>query len=297
MKLLDLVGRALPPEPWAEGDNIPWHEPGFSARMLREHLSQEHDAASRRTTVVDQHVAWIHRALLEGRPAHILDLGCGPGLYCNRLARLGHRCVGVDYSPASIAHARAEAEAEGLSCRYEMADLRAVDFGGGFDLAMLIFGELNIFRPEQGVALLRRAHSALAPGGVLLLEAHTYAAVRQIGEGASTWATSTSGLFSDSPHLRLTEHFWSSESGVATTRYYVVDAESSEVTRYAQSFQAYTQEGYNRLLQKCGFADVVFVPALTGEAPAAEADLLVIVARRETLDQGGLSRGPFLGLS
>lgn len=67
---------------------------------------------------------------------------------------------------------------------------------------------------------------------------------------------------------------------MATTRHYVVDAASDEVTRYAQSFQAYTQEGYNRLLQTCGFADVVFVPALTGEAPAEEADLLVIVARR-----------------
>ena len=27
------------PEPWDEGDNIPWNEPGFSRRMLREHLT------------------------------------------------------------------------------------------------------------------------------------------------------------------------------------------------------------------------------------------------------------------
>ena len=43
MQLLELLGRALPPEPWQEGDNIPWHEPGFSARMLREHGSGVRD--------------------------------------------------------------------------------------------------------------------------------------------------------------------------------------------------------------------------------------------------------------
>ena len=48
MKLGDLIDRALPPAAWSEGDNIPWHEPGFSERMLAEHLTDAHDAASRR---------------------------------------------------------------------------------------------------------------------------------------------------------------------------------------------------------------------------------------------------------
>ena len=47
MKLLDVV-RRHPIEPWSGVHKIPWDEPEFSARMLREHLSQEHDAASRR---------------------------------------------------------------------------------------------------------------------------------------------------------------------------------------------------------------------------------------------------------
>ena len=52
MNLLDLIHRASPPAPWAEGDKIPWNDPDFSRRMLREHLSQAHDAASRR---IDHH--------------------------------------------------------------------------------------------------------------------------------------------------------------------------------------------------------------------------------------------------
>ena len=56
MNLSDLVNRSLNPQPWVEGDHIPWDEPGFSARMLREHLSQEHNAASRRYEIIDQQV-------------------------------------------------------------------------------------------------------------------------------------------------------------------------------------------------------------------------------------------------
>ena len=103
MKLMDIVRRQRVPKPWSEGEKIPWNDPEFSRRMLDEHLSQAHDAASRRFEIIDKHVDWIHTHVLKGNPTRILDLGCGPGLYTNRLARLGHHCVGIDFSPASIA--------------------------------------------------------------------------------------------------------------------------------------------------------------------------------------------------
>ena len=56
MNLLDLVKRQPAPIPWAEGEKIPWNEPGFSARMLKDHLNQNHDLASRRLEKVEQQV-------------------------------------------------------------------------------------------------------------------------------------------------------------------------------------------------------------------------------------------------
>ena len=150
MRLLDIVSTHSIPKPWAEGEKIPWNDPEFSKRMLNEHLSQAHDAASRRFEIIDKHVGWIHNNVLKGFPTRILDLGCGPGLYTNRLARLGHQCLGIDFSPASIAYARAQAEAEGLDCKYSQEDIRAADFGDGYGLVMLIFGEFNVFRPVEG---------------------------------------------------------------------------------------------------------------------------------------------------
>jgi SAM-dependent methyltransferase len=280
MQLIDLIGRTLPPKPWVEGDNIPWHEPEFSARMLREHLSQEHDAASRRAVTIDRQVRWIHETLLGGLPSRVLDLGCGPGLYSSRLAHLGHSCLGIDYSLASIAYARAEAQAAGLACRYELADLRQASFGTGFDLALLIFGELNVFRPTDAAALLTRAHDALRPGGALVLEAHTFAAVETIGTSPPTWSSAPAGLFADAPYLLLAENFWDAEARAATTRYYVVDVSNGEVTHYAQSFQAYTARAYDALLRDRGFTNVAVFPALTGSKDQEQQGMVVLVAQR-----------------
>ena len=280
MRLSDLATRLLPPVPWAEGDNIPWHEPPFSARMLAEHLSQAHDAASRRATTIARHIAWLHESVLKNQPGTILDLGCGPGLYTSRLARRGHTCVGIDYSPASIAHARAEAAEQQLACTYIEGDLRATDYGAGYDLALLIFGELNVFARQDASRILTGIHNALKPGGQLVLEPHTLAAVQRIGQHPPAWSVAQRGLFSDTPHLLLREHFWEPAGRVATIRYFVVALADGAVTRYAQSIQGYDDAEYRTLLNDCGFAVRSTDRSLAGDNRSEREEFFAIIAQR-----------------
>ena len=219
MKLTEIVQRVPVPAPWEEGGNIPWNDPAFSRRMLDQHLSQDHDRASRRSDVIDRHVEWIHGTLLKGESGKVLDLCCGPGLYTSRLAALGHNCTGIDFSPASIEHALELSRETGAEVEYVLGDVRDAEPGGGFDLVMLIFGELNVFPPADAALLIRKAHDALVPGGALLLEPQTYDAVRETGESPATWYTTEGGLFSDLSHLCLEEHHWDEESRTATTRF------------------------------------------------------------------------------
>jgi len=281
MKILDLIERKAVPEPWDEGDNIPWSEPGFSERMLTEHLSQAHDMASRRFEAIDTHIEWIHQKLLEGRQSKVLDLGCGPGFYTGRLAKLGHECFGIDYSPASIKYATEQASKEKLSCEYLHEDIRKADFGTGFDLAMLIFGELNVFRPADAKTILKKANHALVGNGILLLEPHSFGAVKSIGEQPSSWYSAKSGLFSDKHHICLEESFWDSNSSTATKRYFIIDASTSNVTRHATTYQAYTDQQYRSLLRECGFEAIEFYPSLGEAKEKYQNDLIAIVARKE----------------
>ncbi len=278
MQIVDVVNREAAPRPWAEGEKIPWDDPAFSSRMLREHLSQSHDAASRRQSLIDQHVATLHQ-LLAGRSARVLDLGCGPGLYTSRLARLGHCCVGYDFGPAAISYARAEAHRDGLACTYVQQDLRAGAFGDGFDLAMMLFGELNVFRPADAAAILAHARNALAPGGLLVLEVSTAEAVQAMGQRPRSWDSSTAGLFADGPHLLLTEAFWDQAERVAVERYYVVDAATGAVQRHASSTQAYSRDEQAAMLVAAGFGAVSHREsmAIDGEVFAG---FEVVIARR-----------------
>jgi len=280
LKLLDIIHRQGVPKPWAEGEKIPWDDPEFSRRMLDEHLSQQHDAASRRFEIIEKHVTWIHNQILKGKPARILDLGCGPGFYTHRLAQLGHQCTGIDFSPASIAYARKQAEEAGLDCEYTQQDIRTAHFGGQYGLVMSIYGEINVFRPEEVKGILAKAHSALVPGGSLLIEPHTYEIVVEIGENPPSWYSTSKGLFSDQPHLVMQENFWDAANQVAIQRYYVIDTESGEVVRHASTTQAYKNEGYHSLLTECGFEKQVFFPALGGDTDHPDGGLMAILAQK-----------------
>ncbi len=280
MNLIDIVNRTPIPIPWTEGEKIPWNEPGFSARMLKEHLTQEHDAASRRFEIIDGQVEWIHGTLLQGRPARVLDLGCGPGLYTSRLARRGCACTGIDFSPASIAYAGKQARKDQLDCTYLEGDVRTAPFGNGYDLAMFIFGEFNVFSPEDARLILEKACAALKTGGWLLLEPHPFEAVREIGLEPSSWYSSTGGLFSPAPHLYLQESFWDEVSATATNRYMIVDAQTGSVFRYGSTMQAYSLDQYKSLLEGAGFKEVEFLPSLGGIEGKVTFHLMGITARK-----------------
>lgn len=261
-----LISRTRIPTEWQK---IPWHDPDFSQRMLREHLAQDHDAASRRAAIIDLHVAWIQRGVLDEKPSAILDLGCGPGFYANRLSRLGHTVTGIDISPASIGYAR-----QHYAGTFILGDVRTCDLGTGYDLVMMVYGELNAFAPEEAAAIIDRAYNALRPGGQLLLEVHTYDVVKCIGQEPASWHTASNGVFSDQPYLCLTESAF--EEDHSLSHYYVFDVASGAMTHYLAMHQAYTDDAYRRLLRR--FERVEFYPSLEGKVSETGQDHLFAIA-------------------
>ena len=279
MDITQIIIRTGTPEPWSEGEKIPWDDPGFSERMLKYHLAQEHDLASRRFEIIDRHVDWIHNRI-EGEPSKILDLACGPGLYSNRLTKLGHSCRGIDFGPASIEYAREQATREEVEVDYVLEDVRTANYGEGNDLALFIYGEFNVFKPDDIKLVLRKAYDSLREGGLFIAEPNRYETVKREGTSPASWYSSQGGLFSPRPHLCLTENFWDQERHVATTRYFIMDAETSDVTLYASSMVGYTREDLEQMLGEVGFRDIVFYESLSGGETDLDKNLEVIEARK-----------------
>src|SRR5450759_3333074 len=115
------------PCPFDPAVELDWGDPVVSRRLLREHLDQTHDGASRRLRTVDDHVRRLQR-LLPPASAHVLDAACGPGLYSVRLAAAGHRVTALDVGPAVVEHARVLARRHHVADRVtaRIADLRTL---------------------------------------------------------------------------------------------------------------------------------------------------------------------------
>ncbi|NLX99236.1 MAG: methyltransferase domain-containing protein [Rhodopirellula sp.] len=239
---------------WDGAYKIPWDHPDFSRRMLREHLSQNHDLASRRVEWIDKQVTWIHRELLQGRPSRILDLGCGPGFYSHRLAKLGHRCLGIDFGPASIEYAN-QNNPDPSWCEFRLGDLRAVDFGGPCDLAMMLYGELNVFAPKESELILRKAHASLVPDGLLIAEVQTAEAVETLGRTESSEYRCESGLFSDNPHCCLTKNQWLEDQKVALQMFTVSEIDADKTQTYRSTTRAWSDNELQALLTEAGFSN------------------------------------------
>ena len=252
------------PDPWDGQYKIPWHDPDFSGRMLAEHLTQDHDLASRKEEVIAAQVQWLHEHACALRPCRVLDIACGPGLYSVRLAELGHGCRGIDFGPASIAYAQEHATPR---CEFVLGDIRSTDFGEGYDVAMLIYGEFNVFPPTEIRRILEKARAALIPGGRLLVETQTAAAVRESGLGPAIAYEASDGLFSASPHRVSVENTWYEEQAIAQQRFEITDLASGAITTYRNTSKAWTEEEIVELLCRAGFGSAQPMPAWPVQTP------------------------------
>jgi 2-polyprenyl-6-hydroxyphenyl methylase/3-demethylubiquinone-9 3-methyltransferase len=97
----------------------------------------------------------------------LLDIGCGGGLLSEPLSRLGAEVVGLDPAPASIAVARAHAEATGARPSYRVGTVEDLAREGEtFDAALAM--EVVEHVADVG-AFVAAAASLVRPGGLIAL--------------------------------------------------------------------------------------------------------------------------------
>ena len=100
---------------------------------------------------------------LAGKSA--LDVGCGAGLLCEPLARMGADVTGVDASPENTSVAALHAEGAGLDIRYVPGELGTLGLGH-FDLVTSM-EVLEHVADKQAFVVQLAAH--LAPDGLMVL--------------------------------------------------------------------------------------------------------------------------------
>jgi SAM-dependent methyltransferase len=216
------------PRPFDPDAELDWGDPAVGRRLLREHLDQEHDGASRRAPIIEKHLTRLRR-LLPRPPADILDAGCGPGLYSVPLAASGYAVVGIDNNDAALRHARRLARKAASGAVFRRVDLRALNAQQEFDTALLIYFVLEGFPRRTQLEVLRRLCSALRPRGRLLAELRVRP--EHPRGRLSTWEVAPFSLFADRPHLLLTDTTWDDRRRVYVLREIAVLDDGSVTVR------------------------------------------------------------------
>jgi 2-polyprenyl-6-hydroxyphenyl methylase / 3-demethylubiquinone-9 3-methyltransferase len=107
-----------------------------------------------------------HPPCLDG--LRILDIGCGGGLLCEPLARLGASVVGADPSPDNIKAAQLHAQRVGLTIDYRVAAAEALaDAGERFEVVLA----MEVVEHVADVGLFVRCCAEMVTQGGLMIAA------------------------------------------------------------------------------------------------------------------------------
>lgn len=278
VELLELIQKyCIKPGIFESGEKHFWDDPHISKMMLEAHLNQFHNAASRKYETIDKTIANLLESGILKPGMKLLDLGCGPGLYAERLARAGIEVVGVDISENSLAYAREAAAQAGLSIEYICKNFFDIDYETEFDAVIQVYGELCVFSDEALEKLLISINKALKKNGVFISDFSTRAG-RLKNPPRRDWQISEGGFWNPGRHLVLQMTFDYPERDIWLDQFIIADEQGCKV--YRNWFHDYSLSSIKKVIEAKGFETVHVWNDLTGEEYSSGGDWIAIAARK-----------------
>lgn len=253
MNLTDIIEFTQKPQLYAEGNAVMWTDAHISEQLLNIHLNPDIDLASRRRSSIESTVDWILDSV-NMEKMNILDLGCGPGLYCEMMAERGHKVTGVDFSMNSIEYARKEARNKGLDIEYVNLNYLELNEENRYDLVMMVFTDFGVLKPHEREILIRNVRRALKPGGTLIFDVLSD---RNLETKVSqrSWEMEESGFWKDRPYLILSDSFLYPDEKVILYQHIVTDeSDNFDVYRFWTHF--FASDDLKPMLEPEGFEDI-----------------------------------------
>ena len=278
LKIDELAEAAKRPRVFGTTNSPFWSDPYISRHILNAHLDPTTDDATRRPPYIELGVEWMDDTIRRyaQHPFSLLDLGCGPGMYCEAFAREGYAVTGIDFSPASIAHARRSARSAGLTIAYQEQDIRSARFPTGLAAVVMVYGVFGTHNPSETRKLLKKIRASLRPDGVFICDVFTRRYTER--EKASGWyARKRSGFWSAGPHVVLESAHRYPREDAHLDRYVVITADGTH-TVYDEWKQCYTTETITTVLEEGGFTVRSVAGSLTGGPVPADPDWIAVAA-------------------
>ena len=271
---------ATKPTPFEKAGQPIWRDEHVAKQLLATHLDPNTDAASRRPETIDRSVAWIVDEIQLKPGMAILDLGCGPGLYCQRLAKAGMKVTGVDFSEASVSYAKKQASAEKLLIDYRLQNYLEFTEENCFDAALLIYGDYCALSPVDRKQLLKIVWRSLTKGGQFVLDVTTRECRKKLGRSKG-WYAAESGFWGEKRHIVLEQGFDYPEELIYLDQYIVID-EDDGIRVFRDWFQDFSVDLIRKELEVGEFHVLGLYADLLGNSFAEDSEWIGIVAEKNS---------------
>ena len=197
----------------------------------------------------------IFRAYGFDRTARVLDCACGIGTQAIGLAALGYSVTGSDISDGELAEARARAENNGVTIRFEHADFCALSetFTEAFDVVIAMDNALP--HMLTGDALQAAADSIvgpLRPGGVFVASIRDYDSLLD-----SKPPYSPPYIHKTDRGQRVSFQTWDWENEIYRLTQYIIEDEGTlAVSKFVCEYRATRREELTKRLLAAGCRSV-----------------------------------------
>lgn len=245
--------RSNKPQLYEKGSSVMWTDPYISKQLLELHINPDNDVASRSKVKIERITNWILEQT-DKPEMKILDLGCGPGLYSELLAKNGHSVIGVDYSESSIQYATRQAKEKKLNIEYLKKNYLDLDFDNQFDLIILIYLDFCVLLPEEREKVLENIYRALKKGGLFICDVVNE---RNIDKKtiSQSWEVQETGFWRSTPYIALTNGYHYPEAKVLANHHIII-GENDTIDTYIFWSHYYEKDDLIQILESNGFKGV-----------------------------------------
>jgi len=275
-KLLDI---ARHPEPFEPGTQEVWLDEDVADYVLKAHFDETIPGGSRDSTFIDETVGFISQLAPVEKFKKVIDLGCGPGLYSNKLAERGYDVVGVDFNKTSIKYAINESINHNLSIDYRIEDITNIEIENEFDLALLIYQIYCVFSPENRKKILRNVHRGLKTGGLVLFDVLSEANYDNFEENLMWSVSHGDSPMSDKEHLVLYASI-KYPNHVSLARNILV-FEDGKIVNYNYWNQHFSIDSLAKEVNEAGFTLEKVYAAVNGGDYIADSDSFAVVLKKQ----------------
>jgi 2-polyprenyl-3-methyl-5-hydroxy-6-metoxy-1,4-benzoquinol methylase len=171
-----------------------WSDEYISKKLLEIHLNADLELASRNLDFIEDSVRWVSEVAPATNYPKLLDIGCGPGIYAERFAKIGYKVTGVDFSERSIKYARNVAREKGLPITYLFQNYLELNLQELYDFATMIYCDYGALSTENRKLLMGKIYDRLKPGGRFLLDVCSIKEYTD-SEESQTWEVQEDGGF------------------------------------------------------------------------------------------------------